>query len=242
MKSILTTPLKTVAIAALIAVSTGIFAQGGQWQVQFGTVESSTAPLPGPAPSTPMLPPPVRPLSPPPPLPPVYLPPTTPAPVQPAIVQAADIVQSIQTQHEQRIRWAAQRGYITEPEYRRLAQMQANIEHNRRIAYADGYFNIQEQQFVYGQLNVLSAEIDTQMFAGNYAIAYFQQFVNPIPVWTLNTGWVNGRYELRADAHHSRGYRPAPQPPVVQPPQQPVPQGHPRHRNHLRDLLEGVFR
>jgi hypothetical protein len=149
-------------------------------------------------------------------------------------------VESIQAQQDQRIRWGAQRGFITDFEYRRLLQMQANIEHNRRIAYADGYFNVQEQQFVYGQLNVLSAEIDALMLNGSYVQPYYQQFTAPIPVWALNNGWLNGRYELRADTHHNRGYRPAQQPPAVQAPPQ---HGRP-HRNHLRDVLDplGVFR
>ncbi len=222
------TLLKTIIATALLA-SAAAHAQNTQWQVQIG----SSVPVPAPAAEpirqggymiqTPA---------------PVVLPP--PAPV----VQAAAIVESIQAQQDQRIRWGTQRGYLTEPEYRRLAQMQTNIEYNRRIAYADGYFNVQEQQFVFGQLNLLTAEIDTLMLNGNYALPYYQQYNTPIPVWVLNNGWVNGRYEIRADAHHSRAYRPAPQPPVIQAPTQPVPQNHPRHRNFLRDLLDpqGAFR
>jgi hypothetical protein len=163
---------------------------------------------------------------------------------QAAIQQAVASVEGVQAQQQARILWTAQRGYINEPEYRRLTQMQANIEYNRRIAYADGFFNTLEQQFVFGQLNVLSAEIDTLMLNGNFAHPYFVQFGSPIPVWVPNNGWMNGRYEIRADSHHSRAYRPAPQPPVIQSPPQAVPQGQPRHRNHLRDLLDplGVFR
>ncbi len=213
--------VKTLIAAAVLAA--GVAHAQTQWQVQIGTQPTPQPPVAVPVQQN------------------VYN-------AQVAAAQAAALagptVESIQAQQEARIRWGAQRGYINEPEYRRLSQMQANIEYNRRIAYADGFFNAQEQQFVFGQLNLLSAEIDTMMLNGNFALPYYQQFNAPVPVWALNGGWVTGRYDIRADAHHSRAYRPAPQPPVVQPPPQPVPQNHPRHRNQLRDLLDplGVFR
>ncbi len=211
--------LLTVAVLASAAAQ----AQNPQWQVQIGT-------QPAPAPQTYAVP-----------APPVAMPVQ---PVNQTAVQAAPTVESIQAQQDARIRWGAQRGYITDPEYRRLMQMQANIEYNRRIAYADGYFNAQEQQFVFGQLNVLSAEIDNLMLNGNFVQPYYQQFGTPIPVWALNNGWLNGRYEVRAEDHHRRAYRPAPQPPVQAVPAQPAPHGHPNHRPNLRDVLDplGIFR
>jgi hypothetical protein len=215
------TMLKTLLVTAMLA-SAAAHAQNTQWQLQIGT----------PAPPPPAAEP-IRQGG--------YVI-QQPAPPPAPVVQAASIVESIQLQQNQRILWGAQRGYLTEPEYRRLTQMQQNIEHNRRVAYADGYFNAQEQQYVFGQLNLLSAEIDTLMLNGNFALPYFQQYNAPIPVWVLNTGWVNGRYEIRSDAHHNRAYRPAPQPPVVQPTPQQQPDHH--RRNRLRDVLDplGVFR
>jgi hypothetical protein len=207
--------LKTVVISAILS-SAASHAQNTQWQIWVGSE---------PEPRTGGL------------MQPQVL--QQPAPV----VQAAAVVESIQAQQNQRILWGAQRGYLTDSEYRRLTQMQQNIEHNRRIAYADGYFVAQEQQYVYGQLNMLSAEIDSLILNGNFALPYYQQYSTPIPVWVLNTGWVNGRYEIRSESHHNRAYRPAPQPPVVQPTQQ-QPQDHHHRRNRLRDLLDpmGVFR
>jgi hypothetical protein len=224
----------TILASALTLLACGAsFAQNAQWQLQV-----ITQPEPRPAPVQQY----VQPIN------QVY-PAAAPVPVPaPQVSQAVAIVESIQSQQDARIRWAAQRGYITDAEYRRLVQMQNNIEHNRRIAYADGYFNAAEQQFVYGQLNVLSAEIDTLLLNGNYVMPYFQQFNAPIPVWASNGGWVNGRYELRADSHHSRAYRPAPQPPVVQAPPQNNGhhngQGRSLHRSDLRELLDplGLFR
>jgi hypothetical protein len=219
---------KTILAAALFA-SAGAYAQSPQWQVQINSQPQPAVAMPAPVP-------------------------VQQAYAVQAPVSAAPTVESIQAQHDARIRWGVQRGYIAEPDYRRLMQIQANIEHNRRIAYADGYFNEQEQQFVFGQLNVLSAEIDAVMLKSNYVQPYYQQFLTPVPVWVLNNGWVNGRYEVRADDHHRRGYRPAPQPPVqqvqqvqavqqIQQTQQGQQHQHP-HRPNLRDVLDplGIFR
>jgi hypothetical protein len=207
--------IQKTILAAALLSSAAAFAQNAQWQLQINTQPQYQQPQPA-----------------------------HPVPTPPP-VNVAYSVESIQAQQDARIRWGAQRGYINEPEYRRLAQMQANIEHNRRIAYGDGFFNIQEQEFVYGQLNILSAEIDVMMLNGNHAVPYFQQFNVPIPVWTVNVGWQSGRYELRSDEHHRRAYRPAPQPPVVQTPQhQQVQQGRQIQRQILRDLFDplGIFR
>ncbi len=219
MKHLRQSLLSTALFGALL-MSSMSHAQNTQWQVQIG---NQAEPRQG-----------------------VTQVPNTPVAVQTAQM-AAPTVESIQAQQEARIRWAVQRGFLAEPEYRRLLQIQANIEHNRRLAYADGYFNIQEQQYIFGQLNMLSAEIDTLMLNSNFVLAYYQQFNTPIAVWTVNSGWVNGRYVLRADEHHNRAYRAPAQPPAaVAPPVQqgqPQPQEHHR-RNRLRDVLDplGVFR
>jgi hypothetical protein len=197
---------KSILLAAL-CISTAVFAQNTQWQLQIST--------PQPAPIA------------------VLAQPQGYA-VQPA-APVAPTVETIQAQHDARIRWAAQRGLMSEPDYRRLVQMQSNLEYNRRIAYADGFFNVPEQQFVFGQLNLLSAEIDAVILNGNAAVAYIVQFNSPVPVWAINAGWVSGRYEIRADDHHRRAYRPAAQAPVVP---QGVPQGHPNHRPLLRELFD----
>ena len=221
--------IRTLAFLAPLLVCTWVSAQSGQWQIQINTPEP-TSPAPNTAPNNA-------------PRPGVLVPQTLPTPSPPP-VQPAEVVQSILVQHDLRIRWAGQRGYLTEPEYRRLAQMQANVEHNRRIAYADGFFGVQEQQFVYGQLNVLSAEIDTVLLTSPGAVAYTQQFSAPVAVWVVNQGWVNGKYELKADAHHNRAYKPvAAQAPVMQTPQgQPSQPAQPSQRKVLKELLEGVLR
>jgi hypothetical protein len=212
--------LQTTLLASALLISAVSYAQSPTWQVQIGNQ------------AEPRHPPAVQ-----------HAPQHGGFAVQ-AAQTAQPTVEAIQAQQDQRIRWAVQRGYIAEPDYRRLVQMQANIEHNRRIAYADGYFNVQEQQYVFGQLNLLSAEIDTVMLAGNFVLAYIQQFNTPIAVWALNGAWLAGRYDIRADTHHARAYRPAPQPPAVQAPPSNTPHEQPHRRNRLRDVLDplGIFR
>jgi hypothetical protein len=216
--------MKTIQKTLLVSallMSATAFAQNAQWQVQIGTQPPPQAVYP------------------------------VQAPLAAVVAPAPQTVESIQAQQDARIRWGVQRGFINDPEHRRLAQMQTNIEHNRRIAYADSYFDVQEQQFIFGQLNQLSAEIDKLMLNGNFAPHYYQQFNTPIPVWTQNHGWQNGRYEVRAEEHHRRGYRPMEQAPLIQQPpahvQAPVQtQQQPTiiNRPRLRDVLDplGLFR
>jgi hypothetical protein len=206
--------IQKTLIAAALLVSAAAHAQNAQWQLQITNQ---------PQPLQPAVP--VQQGS--------YI--TTPVAVPPVAAPASPTIESIQAEQDARIRWGVQNGFITQPEYQRLANVQNIIEQNRRIAYADRYVTIEEQQFIYGQLNQLSADIDTMMLNGNNARTYYQQFGAPIPVWNINiNGWEVGRYEVRAEEHHRRGYRQPPRQQQREVQQAPVHVPAPR----LRDILD----
>ena len=118
---------------------------------------------------------------------PVFVPVQTEAHVQtPAPIQLPS-VEHIQSQHAQRIEWGSRSGYLTGHEYRHLMNAANNIEYQRRVAYADGWFTYDEQVNLYSLLNQQTQQIEALL--ANRQTAYTQAYA-AAPVFA---GW----YPLR---------------------------------------------